>query len=117
VDLTLTPSVQPSAGTSTVRVRADASSPVFIYGVDAVLLQASGRGTIAASGSEFLFEESDVFEADIVLKDLLSLKKRGTGFVGGRARLLVNFYYDDPLTGEQVLSFDQEIKLKGGKRR
>jgi hypothetical protein len=113
VHLTIDPSVQPSVGTSTVRVQADATSPVLYYGAEAFLVQASGRGTIAAAGSAFTFKESDSFAADIVLKDLLSLKKRGTGFVGGRARLQVYLYYRDPLTGEQVLSFDQEVVLKG----
>lgn len=105
--------VAPSTGTATVQVQMTASAPVFIFDLRADLVQPTGRGNIVASASAFVFAQTDAYSATLTLKDIFSLKTRGTGFVGGKARLRTTVVYIDPALGFQVQTSDQEVQLRG----
>jgi len=109
--------VVPSTGTASVDVQVNASAPVFMYEVRADLVQPNGRGNIVAGASAFIFAETDAYSATLTLKDLVSLKTRGTGFVGGKARLRTTVAYIDPALGFQFQTSDQEVQLHGSNGR
>jgi len=101
----------PSTGVAKVQVQVSASSPVFIFALDALLVQATGRGNIVAMASNFIFEQTDAYSALLTLKDLQSIRTQGTGFVGGPARLQMTLAYHDPVVGFQTRRIDQEVRL------
>jgi hypothetical protein len=120
VSLTVTEpvSVDPKTGSAAVHVHFRASSPVFIYNVNAVLVQPTGRGNVVAFDSVEVFDTTASYDAVFTLKDLTTLRAHGTGFVGGSARLQVILYYLDPvLGGTQATMFDRNVRLTGARRR
>ena len=117
VTVTQPVSVDLKTGTATVRVRFQASSSVFLQEFAAVLTQPTGRGYSVAFGQVFVFGDFTSYDAVLTLKDPITLRARGTGFVGGSARLQVAVYYNDPTLGSQVIVFDQNVRLAGVRRR
>jgi hypothetical protein len=108
--------VEPSTGTALVQVRLTASSPVLVDYASAFLQQPTGRGNIVGQSFFPVFAETDSVDATLLLKDAYSLKLKGSGFVGGKARLILQLFYQDPTSGFQVFQFDQEVQLKGTRK-
>jgi hypothetical protein len=109
--------VEPSTGVATAQLRIETSQPVFLYYAYVTVIQPSGRGHIIASSFVGLFRQGTHYEGAVPLKDGLSSRERGQGFVGGNATLRVEFYYIDPLVGFQSATLDQAVQLTGSAGR
>lgn len=109
--------VQPSTGTATLKLQISAGQPVPLLFLSANLLQRTGRGSISAATSMPVGELTDSLILPLTLKDPLSLREHGTGFVGGPAKFLAELVYEDPALGVQFKQLEVDVKLKGGNAR
>jgi len=101
--------VTPSNGEATVAFAVEFSQPVYVFDIDAQLLQRSGRGAVFDNMDKDIGDRVETINLEWSFIDMFGSK----GYTGGPAELCVGVRFNDPVSGPLEEQLCQDIKLQG----
>ena len=101
--------VTPSNGEAAVAFAVEFSQPVYVYNIDAQLLQRTGRGAVFDNMDKRISRTVETINLEWIFTDMFGPK----GYAGGPVELCVTVDFRDPVYGFIEKQFCPDIKLQG----